>query len=100
MCSSKLSNKSVGMTDSGESGAVGTARDSLDGMAVGERARIAGIDLVGSQRVRLLEMGLTEGAEIEVVRFAPSGDPIDVKVRGYHLSLRRSEAGGIRVLRL
>lgn len=41
---------------------------------------------------RLLEMGLLEGTEVELVRRAPLGDPIDVKVRGYHLSLRRDEA--------
>ena len=45
-------------------------------------------------------MGLTVGAEFEVVRFAPLGDPIDIKVRGYHLSLRKKEAAGVRIARL
>jgi Fe2+ transport system protein FeoA len=58
---------------------------------------VLGFDVVSSQRIRLLEMGLTEGIEFQIVRLAPLGDPIDVKVRGYHLSLRRKEAGGIRV---
>jgi Fe2+ transport system protein FeoA len=40
-------------------------------------------------------MGMTIGSEFEVVRFAPLGDPIDLKIRGYHLSLRKHEAAGI-----
>ena len=46
---------------------------------------------------RLQEMGITRGTKIEIVRFAPMGDPIDIKVRGYHLSLRRKEAEIIKV---
>jgi Fe2+ transport system protein FeoA len=46
---------------------------------------------------RLLEMGLTEGADVHVVRFAPLGDPIEVKVRGYLLSLRREDARCVHV---
>jgi len=45
-------------------------------------------------------MGLTVGAAFEVVRFAPMGDPIEIKVRGYHLSLRKNEAAGVLVERL
>ena len=41
---------------------------------------------------RLLEMGLLPGTTVEVVRLAPLGDPIDLKVRGYHLSIRKHEA--------
>ena len=42
-------------------------------------------------------MGLTVGVEFEVVRFAPLGDPMELKVRGYHLSLRKRDAACIRV---
>ncbi len=42
-------------------------------------------------------MGITRGTEIQVIRFAPMGDPIDIKLRGYHLSLRKKEAEVIRV---
>ncbi len=66
-------------------------------LPVGSKGAVLGFDVVSSQRIRLLEMGLTEGTEFQIVRLAPLGDPIDVKVRGYHLSLRRKEAGGIRV---
>lgn len=48
-------------------------------------------------RARLLEMGLLVGTPVEIVRFAPMGDPIELKVRGYHLSLRRHEADQILV---
>lgn len=58
------------------------------------------LDLPPSQRLRLLEMGLTVGTEFEVVRFAPLGDPVDLKVRGYHLSIRKQEANSIQVMPL
>lgn len=47
--------------------------------------------------MRLMEMGMLPGAVVEVVRLAPLGDPIDLKVRGYHLSIRKHEADMIRV---
>ena len=46
---------------------------------------------------RIVEMGVTPGSVVEVERIAPLGDPIDVKVKGYHLSLRKAEAEGIDV---
>lgn len=49
---------------------------------------------------RLLEMGLLPGTPVEVVRLAPLGDPIDLKVRGFHLSIRQHEAQRIQVERL
>ena len=76
------------------------AGDVLSALKPGEKARVAGFELPPEHRQRLLEMGLTVGAEFEVVRFAPMGDPIDIKVRGYHLSLRKKEASGVRVTRL
>ncbi len=48
-------------------------------------------------RKRLMEMGLVRGTPVEVIRFAPLGDPVDIKVRGYHLSLRLAEAETIEV---
>jgi Fe2+ transport system protein FeoA len=76
------------------------AGESLNTLKVGEKGRVTGFDLPPEQHQRLLEMGLTVGAECEVIRFAPLGDPLDIKVRGYHLSLRKREASGIRVARL
>ena len=76
------------------------AGEVLSALKIGEKARVLGFDLPPEHRRRLLEMGLTVGAEFEVVRFAPMGDPIDIKVRGYHLSLRKKEASGVRIARL
>ena len=47
---------------------------------------------------RLMEMGLIEGTSIKVIRVAPLGDPLEVEVQNYFLSLRKSEAAGIEVL--
>lgn len=66
----------------------------------GDRARIIAFDLPGGTRSRILEMGVTAGVTVEVVRFAPMGDPMEIKVRGSHLSLRKADALGIRVQRL
>ena len=71
----------------------------LSELAAGDGGRIAALDLPPEARQRLLEMGMTVGARIDVVRFAPLGDPVDIKVRGYHLSIRKHEAAGIRVAR-
>jgi Fe2+ transport system protein FeoA len=51
----------------------------------------------GGARKRLLEMGIVPGTRITINRVAPLGDPIEVLVKGYHLSLRRSEAAEVRV---
>ncbi len=69
----------------------------LSKLSLGESGRIS--DLEGDPALvqRLLEMGLTEGETVSVERFAPLGDPIEIRVRGYHLSLRRQEADAILV---
>ena len=69
----------------------------LSQLKPGTRAKVLGLDLTGAEKSRLLEMGLTVGVAVEVVRFAPLGDPLEIKVRGAHLSLRKSEAALIRV---
>jgi Fe2+ transport system protein FeoA len=63
----------------------------------GERAVVARIDIPPQQRGRLLEMGLLPGTSVELVRFAPLGDPVEIKLRNYHLSLRKLEAEKIQV---
>ncbi len=67
----------------------------LDSLKAGESGRISAISGTGEIRRRLMEMGLLPGSTVKVVRFAPLGDPIDVEIRGYHLSLRRSEASQV-----
>ena len=71
---------------------------SLDKMAIGQHGEVAQLAGDGQVCGRLLEMGLTPGVALEVVRFAPMGDPIEIKIRGYHLSLRRQEAQVVQVL--
>lgn len=68
-------------------------------LAVGDSARVVSL---GDDEAaeRMMEMGLVEGTEFSVVRFAPLGDPIEIKTRGYHLSLRRAEAMSIEVEKL
>ncbi len=63
----------------------------------GGRGVVAEINIPAENRSRLMEMGLIVGTSIELVRFAPLGDPLEIKVRGYHLSLRRHEAEQIWV---
>ena len=69
----------------------------LSQMNAGQKGQISKLLDEGEISQRLLEMGLTVGSAVEVVRFAPLGDPIDIKIRGYHLSLRRHEAEAIFV---
>lgn len=69
----------------------------LSDLGPGAKARIAFVSGKGPIRKRLMEMGLTSDARLEVVRVAPFGDPIQIKIRGYYLSLRRSEAEQIEV---
>ena len=76
------------------------ASEPLSGLKPGQRGTVVGFDLAGSVRGRVLEMGLTKGITVEVVRFAPLGDPMELKVRGAHLSLRKADAAGILVQRL
>lgn len=69
----------------------------LDQISVGAAAAIVDIDGERHFARRLMEMGLVAGTPLEVVRWAPFGDPIEIQVRGYSLTLRRSEARSIRV---
>jgi ferrous iron transport protein A len=70
---------------------------SLDKLLVGQRARIEAVE--GSDAIvqRLLEMGLLDGEEIQVIGQAPLGDPMEILVQHYRLSLRRSEAARVHV---
>lgn len=61
-------------------------------LPVGGKGVVAEIKLPPADRPRLLEMGLLVGTPVELVRFAPLGDPVEIKVRGYNLSLRKHEA--------
>jgi len=68
------------------------ASQPLTALPVGAAATVAEIKVPPEHRSRLLEMGLLVGTTVELVRFAPLGDPVEIKVRGYHLTLRKHEA--------
>lgn len=75
----------------------GKSETTLDMLRPGETAMISNIASNGCDEADLMEMGLTSGTEIRLVKYAPLGDPIEIKVRGYYLSLRRAEAKTIVV---
>lgn len=70
---------------------------SLAGLSLGTQARVLAIKGQGAVARRLMEMGVVPGAPVRVIKRAPLGDPIEVRVRGYHLALRRTEAQTILV---
>ncbi len=75
----------------------GDSRSTLDTLPLGARARIVEVEGDDSVSMRLLEMGLTEGEEIELLGVAPLGDPLEFSVRGYRISLRAVEARRLRI---
>lgn len=64
---------------------------------VGEKVSVAKLMGTGALKRRIMDMGLTKGTEIYVRKVAPLGDPIEINVRGYELSLRKNEAENIEV---
>ena len=74
--------------------------DSLKEMAVGDTGRVVGFNKGGkAYRKKLLSMGLTPGVEFSVTRYAPMGDPVEIQVRGFNLSLRKEEAEAVLIER-
>lgn len=69
----------------------------LADIRVGQTARVDRVDGDDSLAIRLLEMGLTPGCEVRYLGQAPLGDPIELMIRGYRLSLRRVEASRVQV---
>ncbi|OQX20908.1 MAG: ferrous iron transport protein A [Candidatus Altiarchaeales archaeon A3] len=69
----------------------------LNELKVGDKAEIVKLKGAGDVKRRLLDMGVVKGTTIEIERVAPLGDPIEIKVRGYNLSLRKEEASKIIV---
>jgi len=69
----------------------------LDELKPGQSGRITTIGVVGPLRRRLMDMGVLVGEEVKVIKVAPLGDPLEVALKSYRLSLRRQEAQGIDV---
>ena len=70
---------------------------SLREVPVGGRAKVVKIHGEGAVKRRIMDMGITKGVEIQVRKVAPLGDPIEITVRGYELSLRKADAESIEV---
>ena len=69
----------------------------LNEVKPGQAATIAHINGQGPVKRRIMDMGLTKGTEVTVRKVAPLGDPIELTVRGYELSIRKDEAAAIEV---
>ena len=72
-------------------------KKTLDVFAIGESGTIVKVNGEGRVRRRLFDMGLTPGAEVYLRKIAPLGDPIEITLRGYELSLRKDEAQNVEV---
>lgn len=79
-------------------GGKGPATVSLDQLDAGVPARVVAVGGEGPVARRLMEMGVVPGAPVRVIKAAPLGDPLEIRVRNYHLALRRSEARTISVV--
>ena len=69
----------------------------LDEMKVGDTAKIVRLNGEGAVKRRIMDMGLTKGTTVTVRKVAPLGDPIELTVRGYELSIRKDEAAKVEV---
>jgi len=63
----------------------------------GQKARVLSIGTQGAMRQRILDMGITQNVAVELIKVAPLGDPLELSLRGYQLSLRKSDAALIEV---
>ena len=71
--------------------------NNLKEVPVGSKAKVVRIHGEGAVKRRIMDMGITRGVEIYVCKVAPLGDPIEITVRGYELSLRKADAESIEV---
>ena len=69
----------------------------LSQLEIGERAKVTAVRGEGAVRRRLFDMGITPGAEVYLRKKAPLGDPIEISLRGYELTLRKTEAAHVEV---
>ena len=69
----------------------------LRDLKVGESAEIARIHTTGALKQRFMDMGITKGTEVKVIKIAPLGDPIEIEIRGYNLSIRKGDAEKIEM---
>ena len=79
--------------DNKECGTMATLRD----VKIGETVTVKKLNGEGAVQRRIMDMGITKGTEVTVRKVAPLGDPIEVTVRGYELSLRKADAEMVEV---
>jgi Fe2+ transport system protein FeoA len=75
----------------------GDSMKKLSQLGIGERATVVAVNGEGAIRRRLFDMGITPGAEVYLRKKAPLGDPIEIAIRGYELTLRKTEAAQVDV---
>jgi ferrous iron transport protein A len=73
------------------------SESTLADLQIGQRAIVKSVDGEGRMMVRLLEMGFVPGVTVALIKRAPLGDPLELRLRGYHVSLREAEARAISV---
>ena len=71
--------------------------NTLKEVTIGSSAKVVKLHGEGAVKRRIMDMGITKGVEVYVRKFAPLGDPIEVTVRGYELSIRKDDAAMIEV---
>ena len=69
----------------------------LRDLKVGQKGIIRKVGTSGALKQRFMDMGITKGVEVSVVKIAPLGDPIEVEIRGYNLSVRKDDAQNIEI---
>lgn len=69
----------------------------LTNLPIGAKAKVVAVNGNNAVTKRLMEMGVVPGVSVRVIKSAPFGDPLEVRVRGYHLAMRKSEADAIEV---
>ena len=67
----------------------------LKDLSIGEKGCIKRVNTTGALKQRFMDMGITKGTEVKVIKIAPLGDPIEVELRGYNLSVRKDDAENI-----
>ena len=71
--------------------------NTLTNLPIGKRAKVLSVNGDNQITRRLMEMGIVPGAAVRVIKSAPFGDPLEIRVRGYHLAMRKSEASRVEV---
>ena len=69
----------------------------LKDLAIGDTAKVVRLHGTGAVKRRIMDMGLTKGVEVKIRKLAPLGDPIEITVRGYELSIRKADAETIEI---